>query len=275
MVRKTFRMLVMLALLAGGAGLFLSWLLGEDFRPWVKTAKRSVQEQIAGLVDQYSLELEKSKKAIADAEKRVAAAGVQKYKAEAAAAGLKRQVQAAQKEIADAEQARQTLEGKLSAGHTIRLPGGRSVSPAELKEMVTDFSNRIQIAKEKLGYLEQILAMREGRLVKLCELEKQSPAVINRLHNDVDFLERKPELYRDVKEWIQEEESDTAQLNGLFETAQRTLESAHAKLDAKLAEVDAVLKASLDVLRSEELLADNTVLSDIQSVLGYQQIESP
>ena len=82
MVRNTVRMLVMLALLAGGAGFFLSWLLGEDFRPWMKTVKGGVKEQIAGLVDQYSLELEKSKKAVADAEQRVAAANVQKHKEE-------------------------------------------------------------------------------------------------------------------------------------------------------------------------------------------------
>jgi chromosome segregation ATPase len=241
----------------------------------MKTAKTSVKEQIAKLVDEYSLELEKSKKAVADAEQRVAAANVQKHKAEAAVKSLKRQVQVAQKEIADAEQARQTLDGKLAANRTIRLVSGRTLTPAELKEMTADFSNRIQIAKEKLGYLEQILTMREGRLVKLCELEKQAPAVVRRLHNGVDFLERKLDLYRDVKEWVQEEESQSAQLNGLFETAQRTLESAHAKLDAKLAEVDAVLKASVDVLRSEDLLADNKFLTDIQSVLGDQRIETP
>lgn len=274
MVRNTFRMLVMLALLAGGVGLFLSWLLGDDFRPWMKTAKRGVQEQIAGLVDQYSLELEKSKKAITDAEQRVAAASVQKHKADAAVASLKRQVQAAQTEITDAERARETLNEKLSANRSIRL-GSRTLSPGELKEMVADFSNRIQIAKEKLGYLEQILVMRESRLVKLCELEKQSPAVLRRLRNDVDFLERKLELYRDVKEWLQDEDSDLARFDGLFETAQRTLESAHTKLDAKLAEMDAVLKASVDVLRSDELLADNTLLTDIQTVLGDQQIETP
>ena len=275
MVRNTVRMLVMLVLLVGGAGLFLSWLLGGDFRPWMKTAKTSVKEQIAKLVDEYSLELEKSKKAVANAEQRVAAANVQKHKAEAAVKSLKRQVQVAQKEIADAEQARQTLDGKLAANRTIRLVSGRTLTPAELKEMTADFSNRIQIANEKLGYLEQILTMREGRLVKLCELEKQAPAVVRRLHNGVDFLERKLDLYRDVKEWVQEEESQSAQLNGLFETAQRTLESAHAKLDAKLAEVDAVLKAAVDVLRSEDLLADNKFLTDIQSVLGDQRIETP
>ena len=274
MVRKTVRMLVMSALLVCGAGLFLSWLLGDDFRPWVNTAKIGVKEQISGLVDQYSLELEKSRKAVADAEQRVAAANVQKHKEEAAVTSLRRQVQAAQKEIADAEQARKTLDEKVSDGRTIRLRS-RTLSPPELKEMVADFSNRIAIAKEKLGYLEQILTMREARLVKLQELEKQSPAVIRRLRNDVDFLARKLDLYRDVEEWIQEEEANTAQLNGLFETAQRTLESAHGKLDAKLAEVDAILKASVDVLRTEDLLAETEFLTDIQFVLGDQQVETP
>jgi len=274
MVRKTVRMLVMSALLVCGAGLFLSWLLGDDFRPWVNTAKIGVKEQISGLVDQYSLELEKSRKAVADAEQRVAAANVQKHKEEAAVTSLRRQVQAAQKEIADAEQARKTLDEKVSDGRTIRLRS-RTLSPPELKEMVADFSNRIAIAKEKLGYLEQILTMREARLVKLQELEKQSPAVIRRLRNDVDFLARKLDLYRDVKEWIQEEEANSAQLNGLFETAQRTLESAHGKLDAKLAEVDAILKASVDVLRTEDLLAETEFLTDIQFVLGDQQVILP
>jgi chromosome segregation ATPase len=267
-------MLVMSALLVCGAGLFLSWLLGDDFRPWVNTAKIGVKEQISGLVDQYSLELEKSRKAVADAEQRVAAANVQKHKEEAAVTSLRRQVQAAQKEIADAEQARKTLDEKVSDGRTIRLRS-RTLSPPELKEMVADFSNRIAIAKEKLGYLEQILTMREARLVKLQELEKQSPAVIRRLRNDVDFLARKLDLYRDVKEWIQEEEANSAQLNGLFETAQRTLESAHGKLDAKLAEVDAILKASVDVLRTEDLLAETEFLTDIQFVLGDQQVILP
>jgi hypothetical protein len=96
-----------------------------------------------------------------------------------------------------------------------------------------------------------------------------------RLRNEAEFLARKLELYRDVKGWIQDEESSSAELASLFQTAQRTLQSAHGKLDAKLAEVDAMHKASVAVVRTDALLAESDFLTDIQSVLGDQQIETP
>ena len=218
--------------------------LGENFRPWVRVARKSAAEKIGNLVDQYEVQLEKARIEYAKAKERATTLRVQKHQAVAGVKVTEREIKLAEQEIRNAKTQLASLEDKLSSGQVVRLVSGRNAGPAELKNIVGDYSNRIQIAQEKVGYLGQILASRQARCQKLTGLEEQSPAAIQRLQNSVDYLARKVELYREVKRWANEESAAESELAGLYEQAQRTLEEAHAKLDQKLAEFDALLDAS-------------------------------
>ncbi len=117
-------------------------------------------------------------------------------------------------------------------------------------------------------------ASRQTRYQKLAELQEQSPAAIQRLPNSVDYLAQKVELYREVKRWAAEEAAAESELTGMYEQAQRTLEEAHAKLDQKLAEIDALLDASLqpDFAPAREPATTESVLSDIRTILGNKML---
>ena len=257
-----------LAVLA--AGFLFYWVMGDEIGPFVSTAKQSLRDQFAGMVDEYELELEKAKAAVAKAEERSVQLRLQKHKAVAAVKTLQREVQVAQNDIRDAQTQLAWLRDTLEAGRQVRLVSGRLATHSELKSIVDDLATRIQIAQEKLSYLEQILQRRRARHDKLVQIDEESPAALQRLRNSVDFLARKLEMYRDVKRWIDQDEAAETALAGLYDQAQRTLEDAHAKLDMKLAEIDAMLDMSLEleVDPVEQPHSTDELLADIHTALA-------
>jgi chromosome segregation ATPase len=257
------------------AGFALHWIMGEDFGPWVSSAKMSVREQFVKLVDDYSLELEKAKTAVAEAEERALKLRMQKQMAAVRMKTLDRELTVARSDIGEAKTQLATLQGKLSMGQTVRLVSGRVANDDELRTFVDNYSSRIEIAQEKVGYLEQIAQRRGARYEKLVRLDQESPNAIRRLRNSVDFLSRKVEMYREIKDMIDEDAMAEVELNGLYAKAQQTLEDAHAKLDMKLAEVDAMLGMSLE-LEIEPVIEPHStdrLLADIRTTLASVQVE--
>lgn len=272
------RYFVAVVLLFVCCGFMLRWLMGDDFRPWVNSAKSSVREQIAALVDQYSLELEKAKEAVKQAEERAIQLRLQKQKAAASIKTLERRSVVAQRDLVDTTTRLTSLRDQIQSGHTIRFVGsGRVATDVELQSIVERCSGKIEVARERVNYLNQIRKLREDRHRKLIALDKQSPVAIQRLKNGVEFLAEKVALYQDVKGWVEEDQAAQTQLAGLYDEAQRTLEDAHAKLDAKLAEVDAVLDYSLDldVETTPEAQSTDDLLADIRSTLSNVSVTIP
>lgn len=269
------RYVIGLVLIVLCAGFAMHWIMGDDFGPWVSSAKMSVKEQFVKLVDEYEMELEKAKASVAEAEERALKLRLQKQKAAAGMKTLDRELTVARNEIGEAKTQLAALQVKLSAGQTVRLVSGRIATDGELRTFVDDYSSRIEIAQEKVGYLEQIAQRREARYEKLVQLDKESPNAIRRLRNSVDFLSRKVAMYRDIKDMMDEDAAAEVELNGLYAKAQQTLEDAHAKLDVKLAEVDAMLGMSLD-LEIEPVLEPHStdeLLADIRTTLASAEVE--
>jgi chromosome segregation ATPase len=249
-------------------GLFLNWIMGDDFGSWVSSARTSLRDQLASLVDEYTLELEKAREAVDQAKQRAAQLRLQKHKAAAGIATLDREITVAQQEVVDAKTQLARLHDRLRDGQTVRLVSGRVASSEQLRTFADDFTNRIQIAQEKVGYLERIMERKKVRYTSLVQLDERSPHAIQRLENSVDYLARKLEMYRDVREWADDDVNAQSEMQGLFAKAQQTLEEAHARLDAKIAEVDAILEMSLD-LEIEPAPAGETesLVADIRSTL--------
>ena len=243
--------------------------MGNDFGPWVSSAKASVREKLASLVDSYSMELEKAKAAVVEAEERAVQVRLQRQKAAAGVATLERELTLARTEIREAQEQLGALQNKLSAGQTVRLVSGRQATNGELRTFVDDYSSRIEVAQERVGYLAQLMERRRARHEKLLQLDRQSPNAIRRLRNGVDLLERKVEMYGEIKDMVDEDKEAEAELDGLYAKAQRKLEDAHAKLDMKLAEVDAMLGMSLDleIEPAREPHSTDDLLADIHAKL--------
>ena len=257
-----------LAVLA--AGFLFYWVMGDEVGPFVTTAKQSLRDQFVGMVDKYELELKKAEAEVAKAEERAVQLRMQKHKAAAGVTTLQREMQVVQNEVQDAQTQLALLRDNLEAGRQVRLVSGRLATDSELKSIVDDQATRIQIAQEKLSYLEQFMQRRKSRHDKLIQLDKQSPAALQRLRNSVGMLARKLEMYRDVREWVEQDEAAEVALTGLYDKAQRTLEDAHAQLDTKLAEIDAMLDMSLEleVDPVKEPHSTDELLADIRTALA-------
>lgn len=257
-----------LAVLA--AGFLFYWVMGDEIGPFVSTAKESLRDQFVGLVDEYELELKKAEAEVAMAEERAVQLRVHRHQAAAGVKTLQREMLVAQNEVQDAQTQLVALRDNLETGRQVRLVSGRLATDSELKSIVDDQSTRIQIAQEKLSYLQQIAQRRQARHDKLVRLDKESPAALQRLRNSRDFLARKLEMYRDVREWIEQDEAAETELAGLYDQAQRTLEDAHAQLDGKLAEMDAMLDMSLELEVDPvgEPHSTDELLGDIRTALA-------
>ncbi len=250
-------------------GCAMHWILGEDFGPWVSSAKTSARGQLATLVDSYSMELEKAKAAVAEAEKRAVHLRLQRQKAAAGIATLDRELTLARSEIGEAQSQLVALQDKLRGGQMVRLISGRAATDGELRTFVDEYSSRIELAQEKVGYLQQIMDRRQARHEKLLQLDQESPNAIRRLRTSVHLLARKIESYREIRDLIGQDMGAEAELDGLYAKAQRTLEDAHAKIDVKLLEVDAMLGMSLDleIEPVQESLSTDDLLADIHTAL--------
>jgi chromosome segregation ATPase len=275
---RLFRYLFTSLLVLLGVGLGLRFALGEKFVPWTRAAQRTMVEKIEQLVDRYEMELEKARHVYEQAKERSIALRGQKVQAVAGVKTIQREIQLAQKVIDESKRQLAVLEERLRMKDELRLVSGRVATPTEIQASVQDYANRIQVAEEKVSYLQQILARRQTRQQKLVELEEQSPSALQRLGNSLDFLARKLDLYRELQQWAQEETAADSQLVGLYENAQRTLEDAHAKLDQKLAELDALLEPALKIepATANETTTPEKLAADIRQILqgwnaGFQK----
>lgn len=266
MLRKSFACLLIIVCV----GFFLRWLLGDDFGPWVDTAKESVKERFVKLIDEYQVELKKAQAAVKAAEQRAVTLRVQQRKAAAGLVTVDREIKLGQQEIAEAKTKLAGLRDNVGSGQTIRLVSGRAATDVDLRDIVDKYATNIELAQEKVAFLEQIRERRKARNSKLAELDKQSPGAIQRLQNSITYLEQKMALYREIKDWVDQEEAAESELTGLYDRAQRTLEDAHSRVDTKLTEIDAMLTASLevDVSPASEDIASDGLVEDIRSILG-------
>ena len=246
------------------------WIMGDEVGPFVSTAKKSLRDRFVGMVDTYEHELEKAEAEVAKAEERAVQLRMQKHKAAAAVTTLQREIQVARNEVQEAQTQLALLRDNLKAGRQVRLVSGRRATDSELKSIVDDQSARIQIAREKLSYLEQFQQRRIARRDKLVQLDRESPAALQRLRNSVAMLARKLEMYRDVREWVEQDEAAEVALTGLYDKAQRTLEDAHTQLDMKLAEIDAMLDMSLELELdpADQPHSTDELLADIRTALN-------
>ena len=264
------RKLIAGLLVVACGGLLLPWLLGRDFNPWFATAKDSIKARFVNLVDEYELQLRKAKDAVARAEERAVTLKVQHQKSAAGLITVDRELNHCRQEITDAKSKLAELRDQLNSGASIRFVSGRAASEVDLRNLVAKHATSIELAEEKATFLEQIRERRSARNSKLEALDQQSPGAITRLRNSVDYLEQKVTLYRDMKDWLAQDEAAESELSGIYETAQRTLEEAHAKLDAKLAEIDAMLAISIETeLAPVETEPDSASLArEIHTLLG-------
>lgn len=257
-------------LIAACGGLMLPWLLGRDFGPWFSTAKESLKQRFVKLVDEYELELEKAKSAVDRATERAITLKVQHQKSTAGLVTVDRELTRCRQEIASAKTKLGKLRDQMNAGQSIRLVSGRAATEVDLRNIVAKYGTSVELAEEKTEFLEQIRERRSVRNAKLEALTQQSPVAVARLRSSVEYLEQKVSLYREMKDWLAQDESEEADLNGIYETAQRTLEDAHAKLDSKLAEIDAMLSVSVEpeIAPSGHEADPNLLVREIHAILG-------
>jgi len=252
----------------------VAWVLGDDLIPWMRAAQTGAHHKFNEMVDQYEMELEKAKRAGRQAKQRAAELQSAEHRAAAKVQSLNRAVELARKELTAARAEIASLEGRLSRGEEIRFVSGRLAIPAELKVIVAAKADRIKLAEEKIDYLEGFLARRQAMLRKLHGAAAQTPVAIARLERSIDGLQRKVVLYRDMRALAEEEEDTEVALTGMFENAQKTLEEAHAKVDGKLFELEAMLEIDAELTPiggTPDVTADD-VLADIRTALGEPSV---
>jgi chromosome segregation ATPase len=259
-------LLIGLLTLCGG-GFVVRAVLREDAWPFFQTATSTFGEKLKRLVDEYEFEYKKAEGKVAAAESQARELREKKRDAEAALSTARRRLDLAQAEIKRAEQAREGLADKRAAGQAVRLGSGRLVSPAELENMDRELQERLSLAGEKIGYLKQFVAMREQRVAQIAAAEQNSPMLLARLRQQLEHLQSKLDLYKDVRKWLAEEPRDAAAANGRFEDAQKALEDAHFKLDEKLGEADALLR-STTVQGNVDIVNDDRLVQEIRTILA-------
>ena len=243
----------------------LAWFLGRDFRPWMHTVRNEVQQRLDNMVDQCQLEYERAKEASEKAKEQVGAYRV----AEAKMRSLEHVKKATQKELARGVQSLSALEQKLARGETARLVSGREATNAELQAIVGRQRNQMQLAKEKVDMLEGLLEMRRPFMAKLKDAAERAPETIARLDAGLDYLRGKIVLCREMRELVQQEQLDQAQYSGLLERAEKSLQEAHQQIDARLAEIQAVLEIKLEPSLSDQRTATTTenILAEVREAL--------
>lgn len=246
----------------------LRWVMGESFVPWISTARQSGREQLERLVDTYSLEIERVRAAIEQTEKRTEKLEQQKQKAGSSMAKLNRELAAARNSVEEAEKQQDSLQARLAAGQPVKLQSGRMTTSDELKAMLERLSSRIELAKEKISFLTTIAERRQARFDRLLELSDASPVEIQKLKASFEMLNRKVNLYREFAVLIDEETAAETEMSGFFSKAQRTLEDAHAKVDARLTEIDVQLKRSVELELDPDPQSTDDLLGELRSVLA-------
>ena len=250
--------------------LVVAWVLGDDLIPWMRAAKNSARQNFNELVDQYEMELEKAKMAGQKAKERAAKLQAAKHQAGAKVQSLEHAVELAERELAAARGELASLDTRLSRGDEIRFVSGRRATPAELKVVVAAKADSIKLAEEKITYLQAFLAKRQAILDKLDIAASQTPVAIARLERSIEGLRQKVVLYRDMRALAEDEEDSEVALTGMFESAQKTLEEAHAKVDGKLFELEATLEVDMELAPvggAPDVTAED-VLADIHAALG-------
>jgi len=260
-----------LVLIVGITSLAVPWILGKNFRPWVSTVRLSAREQLEQLVDKYRFEMAKAQTAVADARKRVEAVRGALADTTAGIRAVENDLKLARHEVEEAKTQLAGMEQRLTAGQPVRLVSGRTLSTEEITIRAQDYGQRIDLANQKIAFLEDMLKRRQERKEKLARLNTQAPLELARLELSVRHLAAKVKLYEEQRARFEEEKDAETAVAGLFEQAQQTLEAAHTEVDHKLAEFDAMLDASLDTKvapATEAATAGGDALSEIRRILG-------
>jgi hypothetical protein len=252
----------------------VGWILGDNARPWFKSARDAAAKPLVDLIGEYRIKHQKAKSAVEEAAKRVDAVNENVATERIAMRTLDRNIAAAEAEIEEAKSALVGFEQRLAAGQPIVLVSGRRLDDAGVRSRVGGLSNKIAIATEKVEFLTSIRENRRVRLNKLEELREQAPAELHRLQASLSFLEAKLAMYEEMRQIVKDNEADARVAAGMFGKAQGALEEAHHAVDEKLARFEAIVDATLDSAElapmegvtettSDELLADiRSILSD-------------
>lgn len=249
----------------------LRWFMKEGFDPFVATAREKVRESFEELVDKCELQHQKAKMAVEEAREKSLKLRLARDKAAAQMRGIDGRRSRAEAEIAEARQRLVRLEQNISGGKTLRLVSGRAASPEELGLIVEKYRNSIQLAEERAACLDELYQQRQQLVQRMDQALKSSPVHVQRLQNSVDFLAGKLELYRDLKDWTEENPDAGLEMDGLYAKAERILEEAHAKIDVELNACNAIFSVNdgLELQETGETTGNmDEVLASIRSALG-------
>mgnify|MGYP003670496471 CR=1 FL=1 len=258
----------------------ISWVLGDNSGPWLNSARQTASKPLIDLIGEYRLKYEQAKATVDEAAKRAEVLNENVMAERIAMRTLERNIATAKDEIERAKTDLAGFEKRLAAGQPIVLVSGRRLDDAGVRSRVADLSNKIAIATEKMSFLTSIRDSRQARLAKLEDLRLQAPTDLHRLQASLSFLEAKLAMYEEMKELVEDNETDARMATGMFGKAQDALEEAHQSVDQKLAKFEAIVDASLDSseLAPMENVTETTgddLLADIRSILSDNSSQQP
>jgi chromosome segregation ATPase len=211
-----------------------AWILGDDFRPWVRTLKDDRKSDLEQLVDSHRLQLHKAEHALEKASRQANEAERSLAATNAALVRLESDLRKARREAEDAKTILNELKQNSERGQTIVAGDGRVLSPQESQLRIADLTHQASLAEQRITMLEDLLRRHRERKERLEVVVREAPGELARLELSVRHLGEKVRLYEEYRELVPE----TGGGKDAFAEARRTLEAAHAEVDARLKVVE-------------------------------------
>jgi hypothetical protein len=236
-------------------GLGLVWILGKNALPWLTTVRTSARESLEELVNKEKYELAKAQIGVEEARRKVIKNREAMSKCESGIRSVDSELKITRSDQTQLEKQLALLKRRIDLKKPVRTVNQEELPPEQVELLLQDYTQRIELAKGKVAFLETMLNQRLERRDKLAHLYAEAPMQLARLEMSLRHLAGKVQFYEEHLTLVQDERSEELSLGGFFAEAQKTLAQAHTEIDAKLARFDALLDTSVDthlVLDQEE-----------------------
>lgn len=257
--------------------LSVSVIMGDDWSPFVAEVRQTLKDQVESVVSGLELKQRRAEEQVIAARKKVARIPALVVETRGRINRIERNVMLARAERQNTRSELAVIRRRVEEDLPVRLVSGRELTPPATRL-------RIEHAEQKLGLVDQKIAVHEGfleklrdRLARLTEMRGRAHVELARLDMSVRFLGEKIAWQKEQLKLFSEDGETEEVLVGIFDRARGTLEDAHMSIDGKLAELDAMISFPLEEAiatgangdSSETLTAEiDRILSDVKLAYG-------
>lgn len=190
------------------AGVFcvacLSFVLGNNFVPWLMTAKQSAANHLLELVDQYELKLQQANGKITDYEHAVVAQAKRRSRMKSMLDKLDHGLDESRAAIAAHRGKLVSLQARLVDHGTVFTSTGRTMSSTQIQAAIDQSRRAITFAQQRIESLNKLSQPCEQQLAALDHACEIAPTRIASLRTYCKDLEGKITLAKEMQQWTDE-----------------------------------------------------------------------